>query len=209
MTSIHENRRRTLSLAALAGWSLLVLSNPFTRVLLRGFPRSIASIAVRGFVAPVTMVLVAGSLLAFTRILRPRADRLGLAGAALTIVGWAVGIRIIALGQLESLAATGTTPGASDTLRRMFASAPLVWHSIVPMGLFFPIGLITLGVAVAIAGPIPRWIGALLIAGGVMFPIGRIGGIWPAIVASDLCVGSALALVAWQLQSRPQLWAEP
>lgn len=206
MTAIHEERRRMLSLIALAGWSLLVLSNPFTHVLLRGFTGSIPNIALRGFLAPLTMALLVGSLAAITRVLHSGADRLGLFGAALTIMGWSAGIRIIGLGQLEQLAANGATPGAADTLQRMFDAAPLVWRSIVPMGILFPIGLITLGLAVALAGSIPRWIGVLFVAGGVLFPVGRIAGIEWAVIASDLCVGFAFALVAWQVYAQPEFW---
>jgi hypothetical protein len=53
---------------------------------------------------------------------------------------------------------------------------------------------------------VSRWIGVLMIVGGVLFPVGRIGGFLWAIVASDLLLGTAFALLAWQVLSRPDLW---
>jgi hypothetical protein len=58
-------------------------------------------------------------------------------------MGWAVGIRIICIGQLESLLASGTSGVPLDAIRRMFEAAPIVFVSIVPFGLMYPIGLIT------------------------------------------------------------------
>jgi hypothetical protein len=74
------------------------------------------------------------------------------------------------------------------------------------MGLLFPIGLITLGLTILVAAPIPRWMGALLAIGGALFPIGRIGNIGWALVSCDLALGAALALMGWQLLTKKNLW---
>ncbi|HJQ36271.1 MAG TPA: hypothetical protein VKB93_03945 [Thermoanaerobaculia bacterium] len=196
--------RRQLSGFALALLAVLVLTNPITRVMIRQ-QHTPSLIAVNGFLAPLEMLCVVAGVLAVSQILRSRADKAGLIGAALTIMGWAAGIRIIGLGQLESLLASGVTGVPPDTLTRMFQAAPIVWISIVPFGLMYPIGLITLGATIVFARPVPRWIGALMIAGGALFPVGRIGAIFWAIAASDLLLGATFALLAWQILTRPEL----
>jgi len=197
--------RRQLSGFALALLALLVLTDPLTRVMLRQ-QRSPRLIAVNGFLAPLEMLLVVASAFALMQLLRARADKAGLIGGSLMIMGWAAGIRIIALGQLEALLATGITGVPQDTLHRMFEAAPIVWKSIVPFGLMYPIGLTILGVTLLITQPVPRWIGALMIFGGVLFPVGRIGGIFWAIAGSDLLLGGAFAALAWQVSSRREAW---
>jgi hypothetical protein len=204
-TSPDIQRRRKLCGLALALYALLVITNPITRVMIRR-QASPELIAVNGFLAPLHMLALVASVFAITQLLRRRADRIGLAGGALTIMGWAVGIRIICLGQLESLLATGISGVPPDAIRRMFEAAPIVFVSIVPFGIMFPIGLITLGSTVVAVRPVSRWVGALMIVGGVLFPVGRIGGFLWAIVASDLLLGTAFALLAWQVLSRPELW---
>ena len=60
-----------------------------------------------------------------------------------------------------------------------------------------------LGVALAIARPIAPLFGVLLAIGGVLFPIGRISVIPWALVACDLVLGAAFALIGWQILRRP------
>jgi hypothetical protein len=207
MTETNDvHRRRLLSGICLVGLAIFFLSNPFTRVLVRGgTAESLPAIAMTGFLAPVHVVCMIGSIFAITQLLRRRADRIGLAGAAMVLLGWTVGSRIMVLGQLEALLKNGATGVPSDTLQKMFQAAPLIWASIVPSGLLFPLGLITLGITIFLVKPIPRWIGLLLIAGGVCFPIGRIGNVLWAVVSSDLLLGTAFALIGWSVFTREEV----
>jgi len=202
------NRRRILSGVCLALLAIFFLTNPLTGVVMRGTAKTTTAIALSGFTAPVQMALFIGAVLGITQLLRKRADRTGLTGAAFALMGWAVGIRILALGQLESLLAIGVTGVPADTLDKMFTAAPIVWLSIVPSGLMFPIGLIILGIALVVARPISRWIGALLIVGGILFPIGRAVRVIWAISACDVVLGVTFALIAWQILTRRELWSE-
>ena len=197
--SRESNRRRLLCAVSAIALGVVFLTNPVTHVMVRGGSASPSMIAVRGFAAPLHMALLVASVIGITQLLRTKADVAGLVGGALTVIGWAVGIRILGLGQLESL-----LPAA--TLRSAFEAAPIVWLSIVPSGLFFPIGLITLGAAIFFARPIPRAIGALLAAGGALFPVGRIGQLPWAFVSCDLILGAAFALIGWQILTRAELW---
>ena len=204
--SKESNRRRVLAGTCLVVLAVLFATNPLTRVVMRGVSTSVGSIALTGFAAPVQMALFIGSIGGITQLLRRRADRAGLIGAAMALMGWAVGIRIMALGQLESLLAIGVTGVPADTLEKMFAAAPLVWASIVPVGLIFPLGLITLGITLFVTRPVSRWIGALLIAGGILFPLGRAVRLEWAIAACDLVLGLTFALIGWQILARKELW---
>jgi hypothetical protein len=87
----------------------------------------------------------------------------------------------------------------------MFEAAPIVLLSIVHIGILFPIGLITIGIAITASGAIPRWIGMSMIIGAALFPIGRIGGLAWAIVASDVILGATFALIAWQILTRREV----
>lgn len=205
--STSSNRRRLLTVFCLAALAAIFVTNPLTGIVVRGYSASPLLIAIRGFAAPLHMACFVGAAFAIMQVLRPKADRAGLAGGALVILGWAVGIRILGLGQLEALLASGVTGLPADTLRKMFESAPIVWTSIVPLGLLFPIGMMTLGIATMATGRMPRWIGAAMALGGLLFPVGRIGQIPWAFVACDVLFGVAFAMIAWQVFTRPELWS--
>lgn len=203
MTETNDvHRRRLLAGFCLVALSLIFLTDPFTGFLVRGPAAPLPMIAITGFLAPIHVALMVGSLFGITQLLRPRADRAGLFGAALTIIGWSVGSRIMVLGQLESLLQNGATGVPADSLQRMMKAAPLIWASIVPSGLLFPLGLITLGVTLFLVRPVPRWIGLLLVAGGVLFPIGRIAGLFWAVASCDLLLGTAFGAVGWWVLRR-------
>ena len=190
MSERTSNRRRILSGASAIALALFFLTNPLTNVLGRGGSYSERVIALRGFAAPLHMALMVATVFGITELLRRKADLAGLIGGTLVVMGWAAGIRIIGFGQLESLIPAGT-------LRTAFAAAPLVPRSIIPMGILFPIGLITLGLTIVIARPIPRPIGALLALGGLLFPIGRIGQLGWAYTGADLALGLSFALIGY------------
>lgn len=205
--SKETNRRRLLAAVSLIALAVLFLTNPLTRLMYRGMKESTMVIAMRGFVAPLHMALLVASVFGIMQVLRPRADRMGLVGGALTVMGWAVGIRIIGLGQIEALLTSGVAGVPADALRKSFEAAPIVWRSMVPMGILFPAGMITLGLTLLITRPIPRVIGAVLVMGGVLFPLGRIGIFRWALAPTDILLGIAFALIGWQIWTRPELWS--
>ncbi|HYI12111.1 MAG TPA: hypothetical protein VEK57_23865 [Thermoanaerobaculia bacterium] len=203
----EENRRRILAGVCLAGLALFLLTNPFTQLMARGArAASVTAIALAGFVTPIQMALMIGSVFGIVQLLRKRADRAGLIGGTLALMGWTAGTRINVVNQLDALLQTGVSGLPGNALEKMFEAAPIVWVSIVPVGLMFPIGLITLGVTLFVAHPVSRWIGALLAVGGVLFPVGRAVGIEWAWSACDLVLGATFALIGWQILTRPELW---
>jgi len=203
---MSSDRRRRLSATCLALLGLAFLSEPITHVA-SSFPASTPlAIALRGFSSLLLMALFVGSVVGITQLLRLRADVAGLIGAAMAVMGWTAGMRIGVLNQLNSLLTKGAANLPPDTLHKILDAAPIVWVSIVAVGLFFPIGLITLGVSMLVVRPIPWWISVVFIAGAVLFPIGRALRYDWAILACDLILGAAFALIGWQLITRPELW---
>ena len=209
MTATNNTRRRRLiSVFCFLALGLFFLTDPVTRLSVRGDrPASIVQIALTGFVAPLHVALMIGAVLGITQLLRSRADRVGLIGATLTLIGWVIGSRIMVIGQLQALLANGVPGVPPDSLQKMFQHAPLVFVSIIPVGLLFPIGLIVLGITMFVTRPIHRGLGSLLAIGGVLFPIGRAAGHEWAIVSADLVLAATFALIGWQVLTRPEVWS--
>lgn len=206
-TNRSTDTRRLIASYCLPALALVFATNPLTHVLGAMEPhRSHAAIAWSGFLAPVHMLLMVGSVLAITQILRGTADRRGLVGGALAIMGWTAGARILALIQLDRVLQGGVEGVPANALSRILEKAPIVFASLFPPGLMFPIGMIILGVTLSAARPFHRGIGALLAIGGLLFPVGRIGDQWWAWLGSDLSLAAAFALIGWQLLTRPELW---
>ncbi|HEX8616006.1 MAG TPA: hypothetical protein VF911_00355 [Thermoanaerobaculia bacterium] len=200
-----SNRRRILagSCTALLAAQLLVVT--ISGLMSRGTTPSQAGIAMNGFLAVLWVGLTAGAVFGITQLVRRKADRLGLAGGALMILGATVGARIIALHQVGMLATI--TPGASlDALTAPMKNAPLVFVSLVPIGLMYPIGVILLGIALFIARPVNRTAAILMIVGGVLFPIGRAIGIEPAVYASDAILAITYGYLSHEILTRRELW---
>jgi hypothetical protein len=199
---------RRLAGSCLMALALLFLSNPISGALGSLTPRTAhTAIALIGFVAPPSMLLIVGSLFAIMRLLRRSAGRAALIGGAITLMGWAAGVRILALGQLSAMLAGGVEGVPADALHRIYAAAPLVFISLIPVGLLFPIGLITLGLTLAAARPIHRGIGILLALGGVLFPLGRAVHLPWAFLTCDLILGAAFALIGWQVLAHAERWS--
>lgn len=204
--SQSSNRRRVCAGVSLLGLSITFLSNTAMGLMIDPASPSPKMIAVVGFVAVLSMVLMTGAILGLSQLLRARADWAGLVGAAATLAGWAVSTRISTLIQLDALLRAGVEGVPASALESTFKSAPLVWVSMFPIGLSFPLGLITLGVALFWWRPLNRWSGLLLALGGVLFPIGRAMGNEFAYIACDITLAAAFVSLGWQVLSRPEAW---
>ncbi|HEX8255901.1 MAG TPA: hypothetical protein VF846_22365 [Thermoanaerobaculia bacterium] len=204
------NRRRHLAGFCLIGMALFFALNPLTGFMGSAAPpsRSNVTIALGGFAAPLHMALMIGSVFAITHLLRRKGDLAGLIGGALTLMGWAVSVRILAVRQLAQLIDNGVDGVPADTLGRVFSSAPIVFVSLIPIGLLFPIGLMILGVTLFVARPVNRWLGLTLALGGFLFPLGRAVGVPYAFAACDILLGLTLATLGQQILARPELWDE-
>jgi hypothetical protein len=195
----------------IAGVSLIALSVTFLSNTLLGLlteptSRTQTAIAFVGFIAVANAVLMTAAVLGLSQLLRARADWAGLSGAAFVFIGWAASTRISVLIQLDGLLRAGVEGVPSAALESIFKSSPSLFVSVFPVGLFFPLGLITLGLALCWRRPVNRWSGLLLASGGVLFPLGRAVGIDSAVVACDIILAIAFVAFGWQILTRPEVW---
>jgi hypothetical protein len=205
-TSHGGNRRRMIAGVSLIALSVAFLSNTITGFMTGAASPSQTMIAMVGFVAVLNALLMPAAILGLSQLLRASADRLGLLGAAFVLVGWATATRISVLIQLDALLRAGVEGVPPSALESIFTSAPVVWASVFPVGLFFPLGLITLGLALFWWRPVNFGFGLLLALGGVLFPLGRAVGIDFAVIASDIALAAAFAAFGWQILARPAVW---
>jgi hypothetical protein len=200
------NRRRLLSGICMGLLALTLVANALAWLLPNdGGPATHGEIAGLGFLCVLQAGLHVGALIALTQLLRMDADRLALTGAALSTLGIVVGARIIALWQLSLVADPGRLTEGSVALK-LQETAPIVWVSVVPIGLMYPIGMVLLGVALLRSRAVPRWIGVLFVAGAVLFPIGRAVGVPAAIIGSDLCLGIGYAALCRMVLREREVW---
>jgi hypothetical protein len=206
--SESSNRRRVIAGVSLIALSVGFLSNTITGLMVGGGdgPASQTRIAMVGFLAVLNAALMPGAILGLSQLLRASADRAGLLGAAFVFIGWAAATRISSVIQLHAVLSAGVEGVPASALESIFKSAPVMWASMFPVGLFFPFGLITLGVALFRWRPVNRWFGLLLALGGLFFPLGRAVGIEFAVIASDIALGAAFAALGWQILIRPAVW---
>jgi hypothetical protein len=204
MLMYESNRRRILAGTCAALLSALLLFSAAVAFLDDG-TLSHGAIAATGFLAVLYVALTIGAVFGITQLVRRSADGLGLFGAALTLLGATVGARITVLRQL-ALLGDASADAPRDAIASLLEAAPIVWVSIVPIGLMYPIGLITLGIALFVARPVSRWAAAFLVVGGVLFPLGRTLDILPAIYACDAVVAIFYAYLSREILTRRELW---
>lgn len=204
--SHSSNRRRLIAGVSLSALSVGFLSNTLAGLMTRPESASQTMIALAGFLAIVNAVLMTCAILGLSQLLRASADRVGLLGAACALLGWAASMRILTVIHLDALLRAGVEGVPPSALESVFNSAPVVLLSIFPVGLLFPLGLVTLGLALFWWRPLNRWLGLLLALGGILFPLGRAVGIESAIVACDIVLATAFAAIGWQILTRPEVW---
>ena len=211
-----ELRRKLAGLAAIAG--PLVLST--ADILARGDILSNYTL----LTYPALLIylladtLVISSILGLTRLLRNAPGGYAVFVSVAAFIGymggtniWSEKITHWAMMQTDSTAYEGLIQGMpSDVWLASF----LPIHS---PGLFFSVSLLLLGVGFWRWTELPRWTGAFLVAGALLFPLGRVSAtlsiILPselalaAILASDLCLAISLVPLGWKLLSGKIAWS--
>lgn len=201
-----SNRRRIIAVVSLFAVSLFFLSNTVQVLTDEGKHPSQTEIAISGFIALVNAVLMIAAILGITHLLKKKADWIGLVGGTLAIIGWMAATRMSSVFQLNALFNGGIENIPSNAIEIAFKSAPAVWGSVFPMGIFYPAGLITVGIALFWFKPVNRWLGLLLALGGILFPIGRAANVIPAVIACDIVLASAFTLIGLVILSHPDIW---
>lgn len=131
------------------------------------------------------MMLLLLAVLGMVEELRPVADRAGLAGGLLAGCGLFVGTAMQGFFRTWQTA-VDTVPESAAAIDAALTGPDYLFSTRVP-GITFPVGMLILAVALTVTRRVPAGLGLLIAAGAVIFPVGRIGGLWWAILASNVC----------------------
>jgi hypothetical protein len=106
---------------------------------------------------------------------------------------------------VAALGATGTVAYGIDSIHRVASGVraqelgPTGMVATMVPGTMFPLALMCFGVALLRSGTTPRWSAALLILGGVLFPISRIAAITPLALGVDVVLLLAAGPIGWAM----------
>lgn len=153
---------------------------------------------VRGVLQFYAAALFMFVLVSLAQTISAAAPRAAVALALLAVVGMAAGVGFAVDNIHGALLDDAYLVDDGGTAGILVAQLP---------GLMGPIAWVGFGVALLQAGVRPRWSGWALIAGGLMFPISRIGEIAPLAIADDLVFLVALAPLGLALMRGRELLA--
>lgn len=135
------------------------------------------------------------AILGITFLAYSAGSRLSLVGGASAFFGAMAGASMQVLFRVyavfEEVGATEPVALLQGTLK-LIATTQMI-------GIFFPIGLITLAICFYRRRVFEPFISLLLIAGAVAFPIGRIGGFAVAVLSSGVLLALAFGLMGWKM----------
>lgn len=124
--------------------------------------------------------------------------KLALLGGASAFFGAMAGASMQVLFRVYAVLGERGAEQAAELLRgtfKLIATTQMI-------GLFFPIGLILLAVGIYPSRIFNPAISFLLIAGAVLFPVGRIGGFAAAVLASGVFLLAAFGLIGWHILTK-------
>ena len=143
--------------------------------------------------------LFVGAALAVVRLTSERADRAGLVGAALAVVGCLAGSGIVTanavLAPVETAGLDATATQAIEAAMRASGVGGYVLLYPLP-GLAFPVGFLVLAYALMRARVVSGAAAAALMLGALLFPVGRIGGFDWAVIGSGVGMSLGLGMTA-------------
>lgn len=113
-------------------------------------------------------------------------------GIGLALLGFTGGMAFSLQGFFEGMFAISGTASLDAAAEHPVAAAVVLW---IP-GPAFPLGLCALGAALAWSRLAPRWLGALLVLSGALFPLSRITRTALIAHAADLVILAAFAALA-------------
>lgn len=157
-----------------------------------------------------SFVVFVPAVFALAHLVRTRAPRAGLVLGGVALFGTMMGASMqvffragIALQQASDAAATAAI---EPVAQRAWAPPSLFFMTTVAPGLFFPLGMLGLGIALAVGRQVTRGAALLLCLGAVLFPVGHAVGIPVALIGGDLVLVAALSWIAAEVRRRPELW---
>lgn len=146
-----------------------------------------------------SFTLFVGAALAVVRLTSERADRTGLVGGALAVVGCLAGSGILtANAVLGTIDAAGLDAAATQAIEAAMKTSGVGGYVLLyPLpGLAFPVGFLVLAYALLRARVVSASAALALALGALLFPVGRIGGLDWAVIASGVGMSVGLGMTA-------------
>lgn len=193
-----DERRRKIGGACLLAAPLLLLAGDALRA---GAGMRYESLVLM----KLSFAVFAAAVLALVHMLRERADRTGLVGGALALIGCVSASGIVTAAMIGL--SLETSPLGEPTLRAvadaMQAGGVPTYLFLFPLpGLAFPAGLLVLSVGLLRSGVAPAPAAVLLALGALLFPFGRIPGIESAVLVSSVALAASLGWIGWRTLRR-------
>jgi hypothetical protein len=128
-------------------------------------------------------------------------SRLAIIGGILAFFGAMAGASMQVLFRTHAVLAEQGLENVNEQLRGTFklvASTQMI-------GLTWPLGLLTLSIAILMVDRAKWWLALVLATGAIAFPIGRIGFVQPAVILSGIMFVIAFGYLGKKLMSQPVL----
>jgi hypothetical protein len=188
--STPDSRRRTLFALGMIFAPILMLIGDLHRIL--GGDAEIFRFSVYLQLALALFLL---AVLGLVAELRPVADRAGLTGGVIAGFGLFVGTAMQGYFRTAYAAVAAVDQAGAQAVEEALTTPLFTAVTFYP-GLSFPIGMLVLSLALLATRRVPALLGVLVAAGAVLFPVGRIGNLEWAVLASGVCFLAGLGWLA-------------
>jgi hypothetical protein len=143
-------------------------------------------------------VLFVPAIFGLTFLLFENGSRLALVGGILAFFGAMAGASMQVLFRVYAVLAERGADQTAELLRgtfKLIATTQMI-------GIFFPIGLILLAISIYRSRIFNSATPFLLAGGAILFPVGRIAGLVPAVFGSGVLLLAAFGLIGWHILSK-------
>lgn len=153
--------------------------------------------------AKAALAMFVFAIFALVELLRRDADKLGLIGGGMAIIGAISGTTLFSFGYFyNEVSRSGLDASTAQSVEQIFRQVYGVMVFVPLPGLFFPIGLIILSIGLFWTKVVPHWTAIALGLGALLFPVGRIPGILTVSVISDIFLTLSMCFIGWQILAR-------
>jgi hypothetical protein len=200
----QNDRRRIIAGVSLIAAPLLLLAGDLAEI-------GAGSTAAWYVMGKLAFAVFVPAILAIVHLLRARADRTGLAGGGLAIVGSMAGASIFTVAMVDrAMGGAAIDESAARAVEQSLVDGRVFEYVIMyPLpGLAFPIGLLVLSVGLLRAKVVSPAAAVLLALGAILFPVGRIGDVAAAVVGSGAALTAGMGSIGLRVLGRANGWGE-
>lgn len=152
------------------------------------------------------LALFVFAIFVLIHLLRERTDRLGLIGGAIAIIGAISGTTLFSFTYFyNEILRSGFDAAMLQSVEQTIKQVYLIMVLFPLPGLFFPIGLLILSIGLFWKNAVPRWTAIALGLGAILFPMGRIPGILPISIVSDILFLLSMSYIGWRIFIRYEI----